>query len=139
MPHPTPRLALAVLLTISTLPLGACMSSQLGAARPLDNPPAPGGALVTVENRHVQSMRVYLVRGATPIPLGSVDTLERRTFAVPTSVLGHSGTLRLMADPLGAADTFVSPTIQAAPGDHVEWSLAPSLRLSTFSVRRVAG
>lgn len=126
-------LAAALVLTLS-LPLGACMSSQLGADRPLDSP-TPGGALVTVENRHVLDMRVYLIRGSTPIPLGSVSTLERRTFVVPSSLLGHSGTLRLMADPLGSTATFTSDWIPAAPGDWVEWKLEPNLRLSHFSVR----
>lgn len=127
------RTALAAAVFLS-LPLGACTSSQLGAHKPLDKP-TPGGALITVTNGHVQDMRVYLIRGSTPIPLGSVSTLERRTFAVPTSQLGHTGTVRLMVDPLGSRQTFTSDWIPAVAGDHVEWSLAPNLKLSRVSVR----
>jgi len=87
----------------------------------------------------VQDMRIYLIRGSAPIALGSVGTMEQRTFALPTAVLGHSGTIRLMADPLGSRATFTSDYIPAAPGDHVRWILAPSLTLSRISVRRVAG
>jgi hypothetical protein len=90
-----------------------------------------------VENQHLQEMRVYLIRGSTPIALGSVGTMERRTFTLPTALLGHGGVLRLMADPLGSRATFTSDWIPAAPGDHVRWTLAPSLKLSTHSVRRV--
>lgn len=92
-----------------------------------------------MENRHVQDMRVYLIRGYTPIPLGSVGTLERRTFTLPTSMIGHGGTIQLMADPLGSRRTYTSDPIHAVPGDHVRWTLAPSLALSSFSVRRVVG
>lgn len=127
------RLAGAAALMLSTLPLWACTSGTRG---PLD-PPRPGGAVLTVENQHVMDMRVYLVRGYTPIALGSVGTMERRTFALPTSMLGHGGTIRLMADPLGSRGTFTSDFIQASPGDHVRWILAPSLSLSRFSVRHV--
>lgn len=126
------RHALAAILL--SLPLGACMSSQLGAHKPLDRP-TPGGALVTVQNQNVLDVRVYLIRGSTPIPLGSVGTLERRTFVIPSSQLGHSGSLRLMADPLGSTQTFVSDWISAVPGDLVEWRLEPNLKLSRVSVR----
>jgi hypothetical protein len=81
-------------------------------------------------------MRVCLVRGSTPITLGSVGTMERRTFALSTALLGHSGTIRLMADPLGSRQTFTSELIPAVAGDHVRWTLAPSLALSRFSIRR---
>jgi hypothetical protein len=97
--------------------------------------PNPGGALLTIENHHVQDIRVYLIRASTPIPLGSVGTMERRTFAVPTSQLGHRGTIRLMADPLGSTQTFTSDWVPAAPGDHVEWTLQANLKLSRVSVR----
>lgn len=131
------RVAGTLLLVLSSLPLGACSSSQLGTTRSSDAI-APGGALLTVDNQHVLSMRVYLIRGAVPIPLGSVDTLERRTFALPTSILGHGGAIRLMVDPLGSRRTFTSGWIQAGPGDHVEWKLAASLELSSFFVRSAA-
>jgi len=127
-------LGVALALSLASLPLGACASSQLGANSPLDKS-APGGALVTVENLNPQAMRVYLLRGATPIPLGSVETLERRTFIVPTAVLGRTGQLRLMADPLGSRAAYTSDWIQASPGDLVEWKLTANLKLSAFSVR----
>lgn len=130
------RLAAALLVATASLPLGGCSSSKLREGGFRDTV-TPGGALVTVDNQHVLTMRVYLVRGTLPIPLGSVDTLERRTFVLPTSILGHGGALRLMADPLGSRATFTSEWIQAGPGDHVEWKLASSLGLSTFSVRSV--
>ena len=132
------RLAGVLLVTTTALPLGACTPSRAGPSGPFDTP-APGGALITVDNQNAQSMRVYLVRGGTPILLGSVDTLERRTFSVPTSMLGHSGTLRLAVHALGSTSTFLSPLIPAAPGDLVEWRLAHELRLSSFAVRRVGG
>jgi hypothetical protein len=65
--------------------------------------------------------------------------MERRTFPLPTAMIGHAGTIRLMADPLGSRGTFISDFIPASPGDHVRWTLAPSLTLSRFTVRRAVG
>lgn len=137
MTRTTTRTRLLPMLFLSTalLPLGACMSSRLGAHVPRSDVPTPGGILLTVENQHPQDIRVYLIRGETPIPLGSVRTLERRAFAVSTAILGHGGTVRLMADPLGSTQRYASVPIPAAPGDRVEWRLESNLKLSSFRVR----
>lgn len=130
---------LATLAVIAfSLPLGACTSSQLGAVRPLDNQ-ASGGALITVENHNTATMRIYIVRETSRIPLGPVETLERRTFTVPTSILGHTGVVRLQADPIGSAHVYNSRPIPAGPGDRVTWRIAHSPALSTHSVQRISG
>lgn len=121
-----------------SLPLGACTSSQLGAVRPLDKQ-ASGGALITVENHNTASMRIYILRATSRIPLGSVETLERRTFTVPTSILGPTGVLRLQADPLGSSRVYNSRPIPAGVGDRVTWRIAHSPTLSTHSVQRISG
>lgn len=126
-----------VLVTLMTLPLGACSSSQLGPSGSVDRT-TPGGVLVTVDNRHVMDIRVYFVRGPSSMPLGSVRTLERRSFALPTSMTGHSGTVQLLADPIGSIETYVTDPIPAYPGDEVRWTLAPALQHSTYHVRQVA-
>ena len=95
----------------------------------------PGGVLLTVTNSHVQDMRIYLLRGTTRIPLGSVSTGERRTFTLPTAMIGHGGAIRLGADPLGDRHMHESEVIPVGLGDQVEWRLAPSLSLSSFWVR----
>ena len=128
--------AVSMLIALMSFPLSACTSSHLGAVRP-GGQAAPAGALITVENHNTSAMRVYLLRGTTRVPLGSVDTLERRTFAVPTSVLGHSGMVRLLADPLGSRETFGTEDIAAGPGDLLTWKLAPFLSYSSFTVRRI--
>lgn len=100
--------------------------------------PVPAGSVgITVEvvDDHVQDMRVYLVRGSTPIPLGSVGSGERRVFRVSPAELGQSGAIRLMADPLGSQDRFVTEPIQVAPGQRVIWRLAHRLSLSSVTVR----
>jgi hypothetical protein len=96
---------------------------------------APRGALITVSNDHVQDVRVYFVREGMRIPLGSLTTGERRSFGVPSSILGAAGRFRLQVDLLGDARTFTSEWIPAAKGDHVEWFVGHSLPLSHFTVR----
>lgn len=128
-----------VLVLAMVLPLGACTFSRPGASASVDAAAVPRGALVTVSNAHVQDVRVYLVRDGLRYPLGTLGTGERRSFAVPTSVLGHGGRLRLQADLVGDRRRFTSEWIEATRGDHVEWFVQPRLQLSHFRVRPLAG
>ncbi len=133
----TLRRLVAAVLTTTILPLGACMSSQLGASAPLDSSTAPRGIPVSVVNHNYSDVCVYVLRGATRYPLGPVASGQQRTFAVPNTVVGGQGTLRLVAEPLGHGerDTHVSEWIPAGHGRSVEWTLAPALKMSSFVVR----
>ena len=90
-----------------------------------------------MSNGHVQDVRVYLIRDGLRYPLGSLTTGQRRSFGVPTAVLGHGGRFRLRVDLLGDARTFTSTWIDAMPGDHVEWFVGPRLQLSHHRVQPI--
>lgn len=128
------RRFLALALMLATAGLGACRAGAYtdGVS---SRAPAPGSAFVTVKNQNPRRISVYLLRGSTPVRLGSVDTLEMRTFTVPASMIGPMGAVRLTAEPLGSRTTYASDVIQAGAGDWIEWTLAPSLKLSTVIVR----
>lgn len=130
-----PRFRGIALFMMFTLPLGACASSQLGASAP-DVLAAPRGALVSVQNRHVMDVRVYLVRPGARVRLGALGTMERRDFAVPSELLGLGGGFQLEAVPLGSTRSHMSEWISAVAGDRVEWTVAHRLRLSSVVVRR---
>ena len=128
-----------VFVLAALIPLVGCSPIQLRPGNGALGGQSPGGVLVTVENHHAQDVRVYLIRGTTLIRLGTLGTLERRTFAVPTSMTGGFGTLRLAADPLGSGAIHGSPEIAAAAGDHVEWRLEANLGMSRHVVRHAKG
>jgi len=130
-PHRGSRAAFALVL----LALSAACAPR-ATPDPFRPPPANAeGLTVEVADDHVLDMRVYLVRGVTPIPLGAVGSGEHRVFHVSAAELGQSGEIRLMADPLGSQDRFVTEPIQISPGQRVVWRLAHRLSLSSVTVR----
>lgn len=129
--RPLALVAAAILI----FPLGACHSSQLGVHAPSDAAASPRGVSLTVTNDNYDDVRVYAVVGATLYPLGSVGSTSTRTFRIPTPIMGISGAVRLVADPLGLAEPFTSDWVVAAPGERIEWRLAANLKLSSFWVR----
>jgi len=133
MPARIRILAAAGLVAAATL-LGACASAP--SHDPFgETAPAASGLVIAVENDNVLDVRVYVLRGNVPIPVGSVGSAERRVFRLSPAELGHMGALRLIAEPLGSRERYVSDVIQVAPGERVEWHLAHRLSLSSVTVR----
>lgn len=130
-----PGRAIAALLVIGLLPLGACTSSQLGASAP-DTIALPRGALLTVESQHVMDMRVFLVRPGLRVRLGTLGTLERRTFSLSGVLLGNLGGFWIELVPLGSSDGYTTDWVPAAAGDRVSLRIAHRLPLSSVVVVR---
>jgi len=137
MPAPahSPRRACSTVLALALLALSAACAPPPAPSPFRPVPTNASGLTVEVSDDHVLDMRIYLVRGTVPIPLGSVGSGERRVFSVSAAELGQAGAIRLMADPLGSQDRFTTDLIQVAPGQRVVWRLAHRLSLSSVTVR----
>lgn len=93
------------------------------------------GVDLTVENDHAMDIRIFVLRGSSAIPLGTLVTLERRTFHIDPALLGKSGVLRLAADPVGSRLRIELMPVQVHQGQSLECTLAHDLKLTTFRVR----
>jgi len=94
----------------------------------------PRAVSVRVVNQYLEDVRVYLVRGDTPILLGTVGSFRSRTFSVGPSLLPRLADVRLG---VRAADGLVlaSSAVMANPGERVTWRLGPHLKISSIAVR----
>ena len=89
--------------------------------------------IVTVNNSNYMDVDVFAVRGRTRTRVGSVMGLTTATFNVPAEI-APDGNLQLLIDPIGSNSTYTTETITVNPGQHVELTVAPVLRMSRFSV-----
>ena len=79
------------------------------------NPVADRNVAIVIDNREMDFMRVYLVRGGTRIPIGEVHGTSRRTLHIPPSMLGADGSL----EPLAVAGRDQHLGVNAAKGFRV--------------------
>lgn len=93
------------------------------------------GIDLTVFNGHAMDISIYLLRGSSAIRLGTVTTLERRTFHLNPALMGSSTMLRLAADPVGSPRRVELRPVQVLEAHTVECSLAHDLKYTTFWVR----
>ena len=106
----------------------ACATHRAATAAP---PPEP--VEVTVNNSNYLDVDVFVVRGTSRSRIGSVTGLSSATFHVPPHFV-PDGHLQLLVDPIGTDATYLTDKIAVSEGQHVELTVTPVLRMSSYSV-----
>jgi hypothetical protein len=91
--------------------------------------------VLQVANNNWSDMNVYLVRGALKQRLGTVSSLTTAKFKLPEHVFASPEPLRLLADPIGGAQAYLSQPLLVNPGQIVEWRLENNVALSNAFIR----
>lgn len=91
---------------------------------------------VRVANHNWSDMNVFIDRDGVRTRLGTVTTASSRTFMIPRGVMSVSGTLRLVADPIGGSGVYVTSPLLVSPGQLVEFTIENHVNLSSFTVWR---
>ncbi|MBC7790943.1 MAG: hypothetical protein H7Z74_13435 [Anaerolineae bacterium] len=77
-----------------------------------------------VENRSFLDVTVYLLQQGNRQRLGMASGASTTTVMIRKQFLiGYSGELRFIADPVGSPNTIVSDAISIRPGEHIHWTL----------------
>jgi hypothetical protein len=151
--HATKTLVAAVAATLS---LGACATAggSGGTVPPamylVDGPQAQAGAVATSEARrpaaapaatlHVENYNwldvvVYAVQGNSRMRLGSVTSMSSADFRIPSRFLvGASDNLRLLVDPIGSSEGYMTEGIVVRDGQRVSFNVQNALQFSSLMV-----
>jgi len=92
-------------------------------------------AMVHVANNNWSDMNVYVVRGSMRQRLGTVSSLGTGRFRLPRHIFTSPEPMRLLADPIGGAQPYMSPPLLVNPGQVVEWRLENNVQLSSAFIR----
>ena len=97
--------------------LSSCKSTgeHADASDALGVPPA----LVTVQNRNVLDMIVYVQRNTQRIRLGMVTAGTEKTFTLSEHLIVDAPLLRFIADPIGRARLILIEELNVFPGDDI--------------------
>src|SRR6266567_9288083 len=102
------------------------------APAPAPEPRLPVALRVT--NSNWSDVRIYVVRGAMWLRLGTVTTNSTVDFTIPVDYLGGAGTVTLVADPV-AGRPWATPLPAISAGDEFELVVENFLQYSHLMVR----
>ena len=105
---------------------------SLAARAPAPEPRLPVALRVT--NSNWSDVRIYVVRGAMWLRLGTVTTNSTVDFTIPVDYLSGAGTVTLVADPV-AGRPWTTPLPVISAGDEFELVVENLLQYSHLMVR----
>lgn len=91
-------------------------------------------ATVKVANYNWMDVNVYAVQGGTRVRLGTVTTMGTGTFHLPARFLAQSNSVRLMVDPIGSAEGYITDGILVHGGQQISFNVQNALQFSSFLV-----
>ena len=94
---------------------------------------------VHVINDNWNDMTVYAVTNGYRRRLGTVTSFTSRVLTLPPTLLILNDELRLVADPIGSREVYVSEPLVVNAGDVVEWTVRNNIRLSNIFIYRFRG
>ena len=106
--------------------------APLAAPAPAPEPRLPVALRVT--NSNWSDVRIYVVRGAMWLRLGTVTTNSTVDFTIPVDYLSGAGTVTLVADPV-AGRPWTTPLPVISAGDELELVVENFLQYSHLMVR----
>ena len=142
-----------VAVTAVSLAMNACASAGTGVVTQPSHAMANGTQLVAADNRVASptgsattpatvkvanynwlDVNVYAVQGGTRVRLGSVTSMSSGTFQLPSRFLQQSTPVRLLVDPIGSTEGYMTDGIMVQGGQQVSFSVQNALQFSSISV-----
>ena len=125
-----PRIIIGLLIASATVSTATACSRNREAAGDL----APASSIgLTVENQNFLDMDVYAVSDGLATRVGMVTGNSKRTFSLHPSMATRD--LRIVATPIGGNGRASSGNVLVAPGQTIEFRIAPLLRSSSVIIR----
>jgi len=99
-----------------------CARSKTNVAQPA--PEFLADVPLEVENRSFLDVTVYILQQGNRQRIGSVSGASTTTVLIRKQLLvGYTGELRFIADPVGSPNAVVSDAVSIRPGEHIHWTL----------------
>jgi len=132
---PTFPLRLSVIAWCVVHPLATvgCARHQAAPSATPVEPRSPVALRVT--NSNWSDVRIYVVRGALRVRLGTVTTNSTVDFTIPADFLSGAGNVTLLATPVAGSGSWSTPLPATSTGDEFELVVENVLQYSHLVVR----
>lgn len=124
--HRSARLAAYSVLMLAS---GAC-----ALRRTPERPPPP--VQLEIDNHALAQMRIFVLHEGQRTRVGEVAGGGTQLFILPARLLGVTGEIRLVAEPIAALSRYVSETLIVHPGQRVVLTIENNLDASSVAIRQ---
>jgi hypothetical protein len=125
-----PRLSFAVCLL-----LGACFGPRQKLHEDQGPSPLADGFELTLNNHHWLDVNIFVQHDGEASRVTTVTASTSQSLILPLWLLGDSKIVRIIAEPVGEQDSYVTDLMRVDPGQSVELNVESSLARSNYSIQ----
>src|SRR5688500_13262998 len=127
--------------TFPTLPsfppfLLVLITACAGPRQNIDPEPveASGFSLI-LNNRHLLDVNIFVQHDGRPDRVATVTSATSSALVLPVRMLGHSKTIRIIAEPIGDDSRYTTELLVVQPGQIIELNVESLLARSNYSIQ----
>jgi hypothetical protein len=103
----------------------------------MDPEPQPnaGGFSLILTNHHLLDVNIFLQHDGQADRIAMVNASTTRTLVLPLYMLGQSGNIRLIAEPIGDDTRYTTDLLTVQPGQIVSLNVENPIPRSNYSIQ----
>jgi hypothetical protein len=121
-------------LTLMLLIL-ACQGPRQRLGEDPNPSPVADGFELTLNNRHWLDVNVFVQHDGESSRVTLVTASSSQSLILPLWMLGDSKLVRIIAEPVGATDSYTTDLLQVDVGQSVEVNVESTLSRSNYSIQ----
>ncbi len=122
-------------ILMAALMLSACFGPRQKLHE--DEGPAPmaDGFELTLNNHHWLDVNIFVQHDGEASRITTVTASTSQSLILPMWLLGDSKIVRIIAEPVGAQDSYSTDLMRVDPGQSVELNVESALARSNYSIQ----
>jgi hypothetical protein len=117
------------------LALSACFGPRQRLGEDSNPSPLTDGFELTLNNRHWLDVNVFIQHDGESSRVTLVSASSSQSLILPLWMLGDSKLVRIIAEPVGARDSYTTDLLQVDVGQSVEVNVESTLSRSNYSIQ----
>lgn len=97
--------------------------------------PMADGFELTLNNHHWLDVNIFVQHDGEASRVTTVTASTSQSLILPVWLLGESKIVRIIAEPVGAQDSYATDLIRVDPGQSVELNVESALATSNYSIQ----
>jgi hypothetical protein len=93
------------------------------------------GFELTLNNHHWLDVNIFVQHDGEASRVTTVTASTSQSLILPGWLLGDSKLVRIIAEPVGAQDSYVTDLMRVDPGQSVELNVESTLATSNYSIQ----
>ena len=115
--------------------LGACLGPRQKLQEESGPSPLADGFELTLNNHHWLDVNIFVQHDGEASRVTTVTASTSQSLILPLWLLGDSKIVRIIAEPVGEQDSYVTDLMRVDPGQSVELNVESALARSNYSIQ----